>query len=71
LAVTALPDDLPDFLFPDLFVVPFDLPEFFFEPLPLTACLPLAVVEPDDAVLRERNGGTGSFQLNASICAPT
>lgn len=50
----------------------------FFAVLPLAVCLPFTLFclpdetwEPDGPALRARAGGTGSFQLNASICAPT
>lgn len=64
-------DDLPELDLEDFVVA-------FFELLPLGVCLPLLLLclpedapEPEGSELRARAGGTGSFQLNANIWAPT
>lgn len=63
--------------FPPFAVEPFfdAFPVAFFvdAPWPRVACLPCALAAAGAASLRAagRNGGTGSFHENASICAPT
>ncbi len=74
-----LPEDLLEVAREDFPELAFeDLPVAFFVVLPLAECLPFTLLcvpedarDPVDPALCARAGGTGSFQLNASIWAPT